>query len=85
MERAAFAESLEFLDQRERFLPVKADAILCRILQSPELADGHHEKLRLFLQMIRGVSISNSSTASTNSSVSTIPSIPIAIRFRCES
>lgn len=53
MPRSSPTPALDFLVSRERFLPVKADAILREVLQSPSLSAEQRRQFGLFLQMVR--------------------------------
>ena len=45
--------SLDFLETRERFLPIKTDAILHKILEYPHFSQQERRQFRLLLEMVR--------------------------------
>jgi hypothetical protein len=49
----AQSPSLDFLETRERFLPIKTGAILQKILDYPHFSEREREQFRLFLEMVR--------------------------------
>ncbi|MDD4266964.1 MAG: DUF3754 domain-containing protein [Pirellulales bacterium] len=53
MPRSSPTPALDFLVSRERFLPLKADAIFREVIRSPSLSAEQRRQFRLFLQMVR--------------------------------
>ncbi len=47
------SQSLDFLEARERFLPVKADAVLRKMLEQSDCSETQRKQFCMFLEMVR--------------------------------